>query len=177
MGGEFQIFDIELWEVVFGSPVWSSFLTPWVLDHNRNQSFYFWFPQKTGPNQCGLVLGWSDIVWSTFSERGVKVIEAVGAVEHNNNWRSMLMIKKIVGVWVYLFNSINAYCIEKINQKLALQLSTWGHHYCSEHVQDATFNNGLSHSLQSWIYLVSSLDTATCFPLLTCYRWLYIWRT
>jgi len=41
--------------VVFGSPVWSSFLTPRAIDCNRNQFFYFQILKKTGPNRCGPV--------------------------------------------------------------------------------------------------------------------------
>ena len=41
--------------LVFGSPVWSGFLTPRAIDRDRNRSFYFWIPKKTGPNRCGLV--------------------------------------------------------------------------------------------------------------------------
>jgi len=39
--------------------VWKSgpvrFLTPRAIDRDRNQSFYFRIPEKTGPNQCGPV--------------------------------------------------------------------------------------------------------------------------
>src|SRR6266540_69918 len=40
---------------VFGSLVRSSFLTPRVINRNRNRSFYFQIPKKTGPNRCGPV--------------------------------------------------------------------------------------------------------------------------
>ena len=41
--------------LVFGSPVRSGFLTPRVINRNRNRSFYFRIPKKTGPNRCGPV--------------------------------------------------------------------------------------------------------------------------
>src|SRR6266508_1810737 len=41
--------------LVFGSPVRSGFLTPRVINRNRNRSFYFQIPKKTGPNRCGPV--------------------------------------------------------------------------------------------------------------------------
>src|SRR6266545_7523875 len=41
--------------VVFGSPVRSGFLTPRAIDRDRNRSFYFRIPKKTGPNRCGPV--------------------------------------------------------------------------------------------------------------------------
>jgi len=40
----------EVRNLVFGSLVWSSFLTPRAINRNCNQSFYFWFLKKTGPN-------------------------------------------------------------------------------------------------------------------------------
>jgi len=43
------------WEVVFGSPVRSGFLTQRAIDQDRNQSIYFQIRKKTGPNRCGPV--------------------------------------------------------------------------------------------------------------------------
>ena len=42
--------DLIATTVVFGSLVWSGFLTPRAIDRNHNQSFYFGILTKTRPN-------------------------------------------------------------------------------------------------------------------------------